>query len=479
MKRFFNKKNVFVFAVILLFSVCAIFLLRESVERVLFLSLTFFLWLSIFLYTKDLVFSSILYILIVLPFNVTLQLPSVVEIFNTSFTFPSPFVNGISVNYLIPTVSIVDLAVVLFLVSALVQKGFSFYWDLLKSLKNGVVVFFYFLIIQNVFLRNSLVVFNSLRFFLYILAIVVIVAYYKEESVKKLFLPASFVFLLNVLIQGGIGVLQVLRGTSLGLSFLGESQVVAGMRGSSFVDLGGRTFLRAYGTFPHPNVLAGFLILGMLIGVLCSKRSAGLGVSLVIVSLGILILTFSRVVFLVAVIILFLLFLRSISRAKVKEFSVSPLLFLERFTNLLGGGDRSWSERVDLLKASIEVIKENFFLGTGLGNFVRAMEDYVPRSSEGLLILQPVHNVFLLLFSELGVFGFFSFFYILVRLFLENFKRFTYFKVAVLLAIVIIGFWDHYLFSLPQGLGIFLFLYVLLVLDLKTLDYYEGDVSED
>lgn len=471
MKRFFNKKNVFVFAVIILFSVCALLLLRESLERTIFLSLTLFLWLSIFLYTKDLVFSSILYILIVLPFNLTLQLPFVVEIFNTSFTFPSPFVSGISVNYLIPTISIVDLAVLLFLMSALVQKGFSFYWDLLKSLKNWVALFFFFLIIQNFLLENSLVVFNSLRVFLYVFAIIVVmVAYYKKEKVRKLFLPASFVFLLNVLIQGGMGILQVLRGTSLGFTFLGESQVVAGMRGSSFVDLGGRAFLRAYGTFPHPNVLAGFLILGILVGVLCSKRSAGLGVSLVILSLGVLVLTFSRVAFLVAVVILLLLFLRSISRAKIKEFSISPLLFFERFTNLLGGGDRSWSERVDLLKASIEVIKENFFLGTGLGNSIRAMEDYIPRSSNGILILQPVHNIFVLIFAELGVFGFFSFFYILIKLFLENFKRLTYFKIGVLLAIVMIGFWDHYLFSLPQGLGIFMFLYVLLVLDLRGLE---------
>jgi O-antigen ligase len=388
-------------------------------------------------------------------------------------------VSGISVNYLIPTISIVDLAILLFLVSVLVQKGFSFYWKLFKSPKNGVVLFLCFLVIQNFLLGNTLVVFNSLRFFLYILAIVVMVAYYKKENMRKLFLPASFVFLLNVLIQGGIGVLQVLRGTSLGLSFLGESQVVAGMRGSSFVDLGGRAFLRAYGTFPHPNVLAGFLILGILVGVLCSKRSAGLGVSLVILSLGVLVLTFSRVAFLVAVIILFLLFLRSISSAKVKEFSIFPLLFFQRFTNLLGGGDRSWSERVDLLKSSMEVIKENFFLGTGLGNSIRAMEDYIPRSSNGILILQPVHNVFLLLFSELGVFGFVSFFYILIRIFLENFKRLTYFKITVLLSIVIIGFWDHYLFSLPQGLGIFLFLYVLLVLDLRGLDYDKENGDKD
>jgi putative inorganic carbon (hco3(-)) transporter len=474
MKKILSRRNVFVFLIVIVFVSLLPFLIRQSPERAVFLSLTLFLWLSIFLYTKDLVLSSILYILIVLPFNVTMQLPSAVEIFNTNIVFPSPFVNGIYVNYLVPTVSILDLGVVLILLSLLVKEGFSFYWKIFKSLKNGVLIFFIYLGIQVFLLEDLLVVFSSLRVFLYLLTIVSLVLYHKGRDIRRLFFPASFIFLLNVLIQGVVGVFQVVKGASLGLLFLGESQVVAGMYGSSFIELSGRVFLRAYGTFPHPNVFAGFLILGILLGILSSKKYPGIGIPLTILSLCLLPITFSRVAILVAVIILLLLFLKSVSKTKVKEFSVLPLLFLERFTNLFGG-DSSWSERVDLFKASIKVIRENFFLGSGLGNFVRKMGGVVPRDKRLIPILEPVHNIFVLMFSELGVFGFVIFFYVLIRLFLDNFKKFTYFKIGVLLSIVIIGSWDHYLFSLPQGLVIFMFLYLLLVLDLRKLEGYEGE----
>ncbi len=479
MKKILNKKNIFVLVIVLLATISLSFLIKESVERTIFISLTLFIWLSIFLYTKDLVLSSLLYILIVLPFNVTMQLPVTVEIFNTQILFPPPFVNGIYVNYLVATISIIDVGIILFLLSLFIQKGLSFYWEIFKNIKNGLSVFLLYLIIQNLLLNNPLTIFNSLRLFIYLLAIISAVIYYKEKNLRKLFFPATFIFFLNVLVQGVIGIMQVLRGASLGFGFLGESQVVSGMQGSSFITLGGRVFLRAYGTFSHPNVFAGFLILAILLGIACSRKFSGLGISLTILSFCFLLFTFSRSALLLGLLILLILFIRSISRARSKVFSISPLLFLERFENLVKGSDSSWTERVALFKASVEVIKENFFLGTGAGSFVKAMGDYSPRTSRGILLLQPVHNIFVLVFAELGLFGFLGFFYILVKTFLENVKKFTYFKVVLLLSILIIGFWDHYLFSLPQGLAIFMFLYLLLVLDLDSLDNYEKDVDKD
>jgi len=150
MNKFLNKKNIFVLVVVLLATISLSFLIKESVERTIFISLTLFIWLSIFLYTKDLVLSSLLYILIVLPFNVTMQLPLTVGIFNTQILFPPPFVSGIYVNYLIPTISILDVGVILFLLSLLIQKGIAFYWKIFKDIKNGLSIFLLYLIIQNI-----------------------------------------------------------------------------------------------------------------------------------------------------------------------------------------------------------------------------------------------------------------------------------------------------------------------------------------
>ncbi len=482
MKKFINKRVLFVSLSTILFIASLFLLSRESVGRIIFLSLTFSIWLSTFLYTKDLIFSSLLYILIVLPFNVTLQLPVAVEIFNTQITLSEPFVNGIHVNYLVPTLSIIDTGVVLLLFSLLVEEGASFYLKMFKSLKTGLLIFLIYLIIQNILLENFLTSFSSLRIFLYLLVTISTVLYYKErkEKLKGLLLSATFVLLLNTLIQGIVGILQVSRGASLGLTFLGESQVVSGMYGSSFINLGGQAFLRAYGTFPHPNIFAGFLILSLLIGIVCAKRLPGFGVSLALLSLLALPLTFSRAAILIAALILLILFIRAFLRSNKKAgvLAVSPLLYFERFGNLVRGGDSSWSERIDLLKVSTKLVKENFLLGTGMGNFIKAMGDYAPSTSRGISLLQPVHNIFVLLFVELGLLGFLIFFYILGRICISNLKKFTFFKLGVLLTILIIAFWDHYLISLPQGLGIFMFLYLLLVVDLDSmLGNFKGETE--
>ncbi len=469
MKKLLNRKNFFVVSVILLFLFLSYFLLQESLEKTLFLSFTLFLWLSTYLYTKDLTFSSFLYILIVLPFNLTLQLQGNVEIFNTYFNFPSPFVNGIYSNYLVPTLSIVDIGAVLFLFSILVEKGFKYLWSIIKDFKNGFLLFLFFLLIQNIFLSSAFTVLTSTRLVLYLLVLFSLIDYCKENSSEKVLLTSSFVLLLNLIIQGAVGILQVFKGASLGLLFLGESQVVNGMQGSSFVDLGGKLLLRAYGTFPHPNILGGFLVLCILFGILSSKKIPGVGIPLVILSLIILPFTFSRIAIVLSVLILFLLLLRSTLNLKTKQFSFSPLLLLERFRNLLSGKDSGWGDRVNLLKASWRVLKGNYVFGTGSGSFVKGMENFVPTTSGGISLVQPVHNIFVLLLVELGVFGFPIYLYILLRLLVKNVGKVTVFKVMVVTAILGLGFWDHFLVSLPQGSIFLILMFLLLLFDSEDL----------
>ncbi len=463
MKKFLSKKNIFVVVIILFYILVTYFLQEQSLGRTLFLSFTLFLWLSTYLYTKDLTLSSFLYILIVLPFNITLQLQGSVEIFNTSFRFPGPFVNGIYSNYLVPTLSIVDIGVLLFLSSCLVEKGVRYLWNIVKDIKNGLFLLILYLIIQNICLNNIFILFTSVRFLSYLLAIIFLVNYCKEKSLEKVFLPSSFILLLNLILQGVIGILQFSKGASLGLTFLGESQVVSGMQGSSFIDLGGKLFLRAYGTFPHPNILGGFLILCILFGILCSKKMPGVGVPLIVLSLIILPFTFSRVAIVVSVLILFLLLLRSILNLKTKQFSMSPLLFLERFSNLFKGGDSGLSDRLNLLKSSWEVLKQNYILGTGIGYFVKGMEDFVPTTVGGISLVQPVHNIFVLLLTELGGLGFLIYIYTLLRLVIRNIGKVTIFKIMVVIAILGFGTWDHFLISLPQGHIMFILMFALLL----------------
>jgi O-antigen ligase len=471
-KKKFRKEFLFIVIVLILFLALSPILLKESPLKTLVIFLSLLSWVGLFIYTKKLLLSSLLYIFLVLPFNITLQLPLSVEIFNTELLLAEPFVEGIYVNYLVPTISILDLGILIALVSVVVERGFSFYLDLFKDLRNGLVILLLFLLVQNLFLSDFNSLLFSLRLFSLILLFFSMLQITKEErlnkTVKEKILISGIVILLtNVLLQGTLGVIQFKRGSSLGIDFLGESEIVSGMMGSSFVELSGQLFLRAYGTFPHPNVLGGFLLLGIFFGIFLYQRRRLIGSLLIGVSFLAMVFTFSRIHILLSMVVILVFLSKQIlfKKKSLLSISFSPLLLVERFQNLFNSGDRGWSERLDLVKASFRVIKENWLIGIGGGNFVKGMEGFVPRTSRGILLTQPVHNIFLLYLSEFGILGFFLIFYALFYTIIniKNIKKISLYGILIILVIMVIGLFDHYLFSLPQGMVIltsFLFLLV-------------------
>ncbi|MGB4987614.1 MAG: O-antigen ligase family protein, partial [Pyrinomonadaceae bacterium] len=76
-----------------------------------------------------------------------------------------------------------------------------------------------------------------------------------EVDMKKV----VFVLLVAGVLQGGIGIAQFLTQESVDSSIFGMSAHNASQAGSSVLKIDSGRFLRAYGTFPHPNVLGGFL----------------------------------------------------------------------------------------------------------------------------------------------------------------------------------------------------------------------------
>jgi O-antigen ligase len=260
--------------------------------------------------------------------------------------------------------------------------------------------------------------------------------------------------------------MQFLGGASLGLSMLGESQVVSGMQGSSFVTLNNEVFLRAYGTFPHPNVLGGYFVMNVLLGVFLYSKSKDfykkLSILLIILSSIFVTLTFSRISILLVLGIVFVTLVYKLIKGKL--FSFTPLLLVERFTNLMAGNDTSWADRVNLMKSSFSVMKNNWMVGTGLGNFTKGMESVIPTTVNGVLLIQPVHNVALLMITELGILGSLLYVVLLGKILISNISKMNWFKWLVIISLVIIGCFDHYLFSLPQGMVIGGILSLLLIL---------------
>ena len=92
---------------------------------------------------------------------------------------------------------------------------------------------------------------------------------------KKVLKRALATIAVLAVIQSGIGFLQFKNQGALGLKWLGESPISVFDGGTSKilvypdpkatmgVGVEGSRVVRAYGTFPHPNILAAFLILGL------------------------------------------------------------------------------------------------------------------------------------------------------------------------------------------------------------------------
>jgi hypothetical protein len=428
----------------------------ENFTKAIIILIIIVIWNVLGIWFTDFLEASFLCLLIFLPFNITYQIP----IGNLGPSLMESFVNGITVNYLIPTISIVDLLVFLFLSSLiftnrvnLKKKGFSF--------RNIFILFIIFLILQNFFVGISLTAFNSIRLLLYIFTF-----YNLKENIKdllrdKILIVILISSILSVLFQGVIALLQFSGGSSIGLSFLGESNIVNGMIGSSFLELKNTVYLRGYGTFPHPNVLGGWLIFNILLGWYLfdsMKRKRDYSILLMVLSSLVLVLTFSRISWLVCGIIWLAFIMKTFVSKRNRLFSFIPLLS-ERVLNLFNGGDTSWSDRLSLIKSSFHIIEKNFLFGVGLGNFTNKMEDTIPTTSNGVLLLQPVHNIFLLMFSELGLIGT-GLFGTLLYFFFKD-RKWNLRFILSLVSIFIIGMFDHYMFSLPQGLGLFFFMIVL------------------
>lgn len=136
--------------------------------------------------------------------------------------------------------------------------------------------------------------------------------------------------------------------------------------------------------------------------------------------------------------------------------AIAILLFLKLKNNLVftyfafGFSERFITHRVELIKASLQMIKENFWLGVGLNNFIPNLVK-VSNTYLNSWELQPVHNMFLLVFSEVGIFG--------LIMFLSLFSNLIF--SFPLLTILITGLSDHYWLTLQQNM--LLFTYVLAI----------------
>lgn len=288
-------------------------------------------------------------------------------------------------------------------------------------------------------------------------------------------------FVYGMLIQAGIAVVQYIVQSSLGLHLLGEPFLSTSKPGVAKVDFEGGTFLRAYGTLSHPNVLGGLVVAAIFWAYYIFRKNLWLLMGIGSLLLLALLFTFSRSAFLA------LggggLFFFSISEKRIRFQQVllwgSILLFFIISFHLenvlvervfLGNDPGATLERIEYLSISRFMLMDHPF-GVGLGHFTLLMQDFSAQNLDPWL-LQPVHNVYLLMMNEGGVLAGVLFIGLLGTLFVQLLGRirdnnkdeqlFAYLALTVLMTMALIMLFDHYFYTLYAG-QVFLFFYLGLV----------------
>jgi len=314
---------------------------------------------------------------------------------------------------------------------------------------------------------------------------------------KKFFNQTVYLIFLAEVIQAILALFQFIFQKSLGLKFLGESILNPQTLGVAKLELHGEKFIRGYGTFPHPNLLGAFLFLALICGLsfilknnfkipfslpdkfkklnltpkikfLTGKIHFQAGLFLILTGI---IITFSRSVWLITALLGTALFFQLLFTKKYRFKSVFKSVFpiliilmflLFSFAKFIPARlcfencqDQSATLRQNYSQFSQKIIDNNFLTGIGPGQFVPIFKKINPQNLPDWN-LQPVHNIYLLAWGEIGLIGFLLlFFFILKNSSFSKINSQNQLFLFLIIGFLLLGFFDHYFWTLPQGQFIF------------------------
>jgi O-antigen ligase len=302
-------------------------------------------------------------------------------------------------------------------------------------------------------------------------------------------------FLAGSLVQALLGISQFISQTSFSSKYLGMANHEAFDLGQAVIETASGRWLRAYGGLDHPNIFGSLMAISLLVSLYLLmaqnkkiKNLKKLRLSLflwtsVLVSSMALLLSFSRLAigagFIGALfIVLYYLFHKKHYRQVIKVISSVVLLavillsvYSQLFFSRLDTSNRlelkSISERQEQLIEAKTIIKDNLYFGVGIGNYSLALKDYYP--NKDIYELQPVHNSFLLLIAEIGLFGLISFLLFFIYLFAIAYSRKQVLYISLWLALLIIMLAEHWLISLHFGWLIIALISGLILQETKNL----------
>jgi len=318
------------------------------------------------------------------------------------------------------------------------------------------------------------------------------------------------VFIILGVLEATAAILQFANQSSLGLSFLKESQIAVHQAGIAKIIISGYELIRPYGFFSHPNVLGAFLAITLTISLVYShykfkmfhvEHNKLLKTAIFIQFLA-FILTFSKTAYIGLIISLlfayFKLFhveqspsnikyvprgtvlllniicstwnksIRKLRMFHVEQWLITILavlgtIFLIYKIDLYYFITQPFNERAFLQESLNIIMARSPLRGVGISQSVIGMQQYYNQTLEPWQF-QPIHNVYLIVLAELGVIGLTLFLFFFVSILYNMIINVpcgtisslnTVIIISCLLLISFLMLFDHYFWDIQPTFLLF------------------------
>lgn len=290
------------------------------------------------------------------------------------------------------------------------------------------------------------------------------------------------IFIVSSGLQAILGIVQFFTQKVFASAFFGMAVHISSDIGAAVITTSdGTRWLRAYGSLDHPNIFGGLMAMALLILIIeLSKRNnhsedeksaSRLQIIyyflLIILTCG-LFFSFSRAAWLGFLGGLIVLGFFSVRKKEIMNFGkifiiiATAIIVLmipyhnlvtARVTDSTATEKKSINERTNVYKIFWQAEKNNLVFGSGIGNYGLAIKNTFP--DKEYYYFQPIHNVFLLVWGEVGIVGLVGFIGLLITLWWRALKVGDMQGIAILICVFILFIFDHWLWSLHAGILIF------------------------
>ena len=287
--------------------------------------------------------------------------------------------------------------------------------------------------------------------------------------------------LLSSALQGVLASFQFLNQVIIASKWLGIANHQATTFGEIVIETQAGRWLRAYGTLAHPNILGGFCVFGLLSGWalkitsdknnFLSNESTNKNINrlldllILLSALGVF-FSFSKsaVLGLLIGLLILILFnqpqtnkkniLQSIAPAIILLITFSIIfqsLILTRLNPNAHLEQQSSTERLNQYHQAYEIFRQYPLTGTGLNNYTLLLWQKNPDLE--IFMHQPIHNVYVLIFVELGLVALCWLMLIIANTlnFRSNLKKLSPLALSLMTSILVISLFDHYPWTQAVG----------------------------